>query len=260
VKPDPGSVVPCFLDPGQWSACFGLSWHETMLRDALSSQRIVRRGGTYLRKVCGAAGISEGRNELARQFLDHTDGEWLWFIDSDMGFSPDTVDRLIEAADPVARPVVGALCFGLRRLERKEFHAERFGIIPTVYSYVETDGEVGFLPTADYPRDELVRVAGTGMACALIHRSTLDAVRAKHGDAWFDPVIHPSGLNGSRRVFSEDLSFCVRAAGCDVPIHVHTGIRTTHEKGGVFLDEDAYDRQQAFAAVEAERTAAHSAA
>jgi hypothetical protein len=28
-------------------------------------------------------------------------------------------------------------------------------------------------------------------------------------------------------------------------VHVHTGIKTTHDKGGVFLDEEFFDRQQA---------------
>lgn len=243
---DEGSVIPCFLDGGHWSACFGLSYLELTLRDALSSQRIVREGGTYLRKVTGAAGIAEGRNELAAQFLDNTDGEWLWFIDTDMGFAADTVDRLVEAADPIERPVVGGLCFALRRVARKDFHADRYGIIPTVYSYVETGDEIGFAPVEMYPRDELITASGTGAACLLIHRSVLVKIREKYGDAWFDPITHPTALKGKRRVFSEDLSFCIRVGGVDLPVHVDTSIRTCHEKGGVFLDEDAYDRQQAF--------------
>ena len=252
---DPGSVVPAFLDSGSWSACFGLSWSELMLHDALSSQRMVREGGLYLRKVAGAAGIAEGRNELAQRFLDQTDGEWLFFIDTDMGFAADTVDRLVDSADPAERPVVGGLCFALRRLERKAFHAERFGIIPTVYSYVETADEIGFAPIEKYPLDEVTAVSGTGAACLLIHRSVLVKIRDKYGDAWFDPITHPTGLKGGRRVFSEDLSFCVRCQAVDVPVHVDTSVGTCHEKGGIYLDADAYDRQQAFAVMSERETA-----
>jgi hypothetical protein len=241
-----GTVVPCFLDDGHWSACFGLSYLELMLHDTLGSQRVVREGGTYLRKVAGTGGIADGRNEVARQFLDHTDGEWLWMVDTDMGFAADTVDRLLTSADPHRRPVVGGLCFAQRRTGPGEFHAERFGIIPTVYQYVETGDEVGFAPIAAYERDTVTRCAGTGMACVLIHRRVLFKIREAHGDVWFDPMKHPTGMHGKPRTFSEDLSFCVRLAALDLPLHVDTAVKTCHEKGGLFLDEDAYDRQQAF--------------
>lgn len=243
----PGSVVPGFLDGGHWSACFGLSYMELMLHDLGGDSRIIREGGIYLRKVAGSAGIPDGRNEVVQRFLDETDGEWLWFIDTDMGFAPDTVDRLVASADPVERPVVGGLCFAQRRIEARPFHGSRFGIIPTVYDYVELDDEVGFVPREAYALDEVLAVSGTGAACLLIHRTALEAVRDRHGDAWFNPMAHPTGLKGKPRNFSEDLSFCVRLASVGIPVHVNTAVKTIHEKGGVFLDEDAYDRQQAFA-------------
>jgi hypothetical protein len=241
-----GSVVPGFLDDGHWSACFGMSYLDMTLYDLANSQRIVREGGTYLRKVTGTGGIPDGRNEVTRNFLDATDGEWLWFVDADMGFAADTVDRLVGSADSVERPVVGALCFAQRRTGPGEYYAERFGIVPTIYGYVELADEVGFVPQADYPRDTLVGCAGTGMACTLIHRRALSQVRERYGDAWFDPLAHPTGLKGGPRTFSEDLSFCVRLASVDIPLHVDTSVRTCHEKGGLYLDEDAYDRQMSF--------------
>jgi len=35
----------------------------------------------------------------------------------------------------------------------------------------------------------------------------------------------------------------VRLAAVDIPVFVHTGVGTTHDKGGVFLDREAYERQ-----------------
>ena len=66
----------------------------------------------------------------------------------------------------------------------------------------------------------------------VVHRTVLEKIRANCGDTWFDKVTHP----GSRR-FSEDLSFFVRAAGTDHPTFVHTGIKTAHDKGGIYLRE-----------------------
>src|SRR3954451_18164455 len=58
---------------------------------------------------CSSGALPGSRNNVVAHFLDHTDAEWLWCVDADMGFGADTLSRLIDAADPVARPVVGAL-------------------------------------------------------------------------------------------------------------------------------------------------------
>lgn len=241
-----GSVVVGYLDPGQWSACFGLSYRDMLLADAFGGQRIIRPNGRELRAVTGSGGIPASRNKVARQFLDTTDGEWLLFIDSDMGFAPDLADRLVEAADAVERPVMGALCFSGARCKPTDdnpLHAERFQIRPTVYQWVELDDESGFTPIKDYPRDAVVEVGATGAAALLIHWEVLAALRARHGDAWFDPITHPTALKGGPRTFSEDMSFCIRCAAIGTPIHVDTSVKTTHEKGFLYLDEGSYDAQ-----------------
>lgn len=239
-----GTVVVGFLDGGTWSACFGLSYRDLLLWDMLGSNRIIREGGKELRQVCGTGGIVAGRNRVAADFLDNTDGEWLWFVDTDMGFAQDTVDRLISYADRNTSPVVGALCFKQTRQAKGDHFAERYLIQPTLYEYVELETEVGFRPMMSYPRDQLVRVAATGAACILIHRRVLEKVRAANGDTWFTEIVHPTGLHGKPRTFGEDMSFCVRCQALDIPVKVATQVKTTHDKGGVFLDEDTFDRQQ----------------
>lgn len=239
----PGSVVVGYLDGGTWSACFGLSYRDMLLYDASHNRRIIREGGKELRAVSGSGQLGVNRNKVARDFLDGTDAEWLLFIDSDMGFDPDTADRLVAAADPADRPVAGALCFAVKRVEgvRVPHHGELFEIQPTLYEFVELEDEAGFRALVDYPRGELVRVDATGAACLLIHRSVLERVRAEIGDVWFDSVPTPDGL----RQLSEDFSFCMRLRDLGVPLHVDTSVKTAHHKGVFFLDEDAFDRQQA---------------
>jgi hypothetical protein len=237
-------VVVGYLDGHEWSACFGLSLRDLYLSDQAGPGLIVRPGGRELRKVAGSMGLSDGRNQIARSFLDETDGDWLWFVDSDMGFGPDTVADLVASADPVERPVVGGLCFGLRQVAPGPFNSQRFGIVPTLYALVETETEVGFAPMPDYPRDSVTRVSATGAACLLIHRSALESARLKHGDAWFDLITHPTGDNGKPRTFSEDLSFCIRLAQVGIPMYVNTAVKTTHHKGGIFLDEEMFLGQQ----------------
>lgn len=232
-----GSVAVGFLDPGSWSECFGQSLVDLYLGDAFGSQRLVPHG-RQLRNFCSTGGIVAGRNEIARQFLDLTECEWLFMVDSDMGFAPDTVDRLIASADRYQRPVVGGLCFALRRESSTPLHAQKYRIVPTIYAWEERETEAGFRAVPDYPREQLVPASATGAACMLVHRRALFKVREKYGDVWFDPITHATG-----RTFSEDLSFCVRLAACDLPIYVDTAVKTVHDKGGVFLDEEEFDRQ-----------------
>ncbi len=234
----PGTVAVGFLDPGEWSACFGMSLVDLYLVDAHGPRRMVPNG-KQLRNQCMAGGISAGRNEVAAKFLDDTECEWLWMIDTDMGFGPDTVERLIASADPATRPVVGGLCFKLDRESAGAFYGERYNILPTAFAWVETPRIVGFAPIPDLPDDTLLEVSATGAACLLVHRSALERVRERYGDHWFDQATHPTGPT----TFSEDLSFCIRLAALDIPVYVDTGVGTTHHKGGVFLDRDAFERQ-----------------
>jgi hypothetical protein len=245
-----GTVAVGFLDPGQWSHCFGQSLIDLYLTDSVGSRRMVP-DGRQLRKHCAAGGLVEGRNEIARKFLQ-SECEWLFMVDSDMGFGPDTVDRLIASADPVARPVVGGLCFSLRREKAGDHYGQKYVVVPTLFEFVETSDSVGFRSILDYPQDALTPVGGTGAACLIIHRSALEAVAAKFGEHWFDVVTHPTG----QTTFSEDLSFCVRLAAVGLPVFVDTSVRTTHDKHGVFLDEEEFCRSLAVASLEAAAPAA----
>ncbi len=205
------------------------SWHESMMRlvayDAGGLALVVGTAGPYMIRA-DASGLVEARNLGVQHWLDNTPHEWLWFIDTDMGFAPDTVERLVLAADPASRPVVGGLCFALREMTYDGMGGRRVMPVPTLYNMARTpEGHVGFGTRWTFPDNTLVQVAGTGAACLLIHRSAAEKVRAEHGDRWFDQIRYEDG-----RLVSEDLSFCYRLGVAGVPIFVHTGVSTTHHK------------------------------
>ena len=240
----PGTVAVGFLHPGDWSACFGASLLELMFYDQAHNARIVSHSHGHIPKEAGAGHIHAGRNEVVRAFLDKSDAEWLWFIDSDMGFPPDAVDRLIDSADPQARPVVGGLAFAQQSAGPGPIGARRYRATPTIYRAAEIEARVGFVPMFDYPADSLVEVGATGAACLLIHRTVLEKVREEHGDRWFSFLSVPKGPNGFTE-FGEDISFCLRLTAMDIPMWVDTSVKTTHDKGGVYLDEETYALQRA---------------
>jgi GT2 family glycosyltransferase len=241
----PGSVIPAIIDGGEWSASFGLSWTDLMLRDQAAAGRIIRPNGQYLRKVAGTMGVAAGRNEIARTFLA-TDAEWLFMVDTDMGFDPDTVDRLVESAERNGVKILGALCFAQKldpNIAPGPSYAVRYRIQPTLYRFTEIQetGEKGFQSITKYLRNSFQLVGATGAACLLVHRDAL----AEVGPDPFTPLtVEGAGGNGTARMFSEDLSFCVRASAAGLDIGVDTSIKTSHYKGGIYLDEIQFAMQQ----------------
>ena len=232
------SVVVAYLHREDLAATF----HECILRltayDAAGPRMIAGR----LAVQGVASRIGDNRNDIAALFLDRSDADWLWFVDSDMAFSPQIVERLVSVADPVERPVVGGLCFAQRGLgQHPEFGTPVSEVYPTIFMWDPEDRIYMAVPT--YPADQLVRCAGTGAACLLIHRSALEKIRAKEGDNWFTPVPWVGEDRITKFTFSEDMSFCGRLSQHGVPLHVHTGIRTQHAKT-VHLDEDMWLRQE----------------
>lgn len=187
--------------------------------------------------------IARARNQITEMYR-RGKAEYLWFVDDDMGFSAHALQDLLHVADPADRPIVGALCFAHRTEGfEEETNAEHFGMIPTlsVWDRAEDDTIIGFKTWADYPRNALVRVESTGAACVLIHRNVIEQMHERYLENWWTQMYHPTRVG---EVFGEDTSFFLRAQDMGIPLHVHTGIKTSHDKGGIFLTEQTYDLQE----------------
>jgi GT2 family glycosyltransferase len=164
--------------------------------------------------------ISTPRNLVVDEFLRKYDAPWLLMCDTDMVFNGSAQDRLIAAADPVERPIVGALCFSPAAGE----------VRPTMSEITQKEsGALGFVHWETWPEDTCVKVSATGTGFLLMHRAALETVAAHSRDAaapWFreTPVGAPLTLMG------EDMTFCLRAAAAGIPVHVHTGVQVGHMK------------------------------
>lgn len=217
----PGSVLVAYLHGGEVAHSFHHSCRNLWIWDAIHDRRIAG----FIAQECGAGRITDGRNAAVWRFLA-TDAEWLLFIDSDMGFDSDAVDRLVAVADPEKRPVVGALAFGQRRGAGGPAGSIRLQQFPTIYQWVVGSGISGCAPMHDYPPNALVQCDGTGAAFLLIHRSVFERMKDEYPAhrPWFDEMIQAG------RPFGEDLTFCWRLRELGIPLHVHTGVETSHYK------------------------------
>lgn len=218
------------------------SWHRSMMGlvafDSGNGERL-RDGGGFLAIKYGTGGLIHARNQAVYEFLeDYPDADWLFWLDTDMGFGPDALELLLEAADPAERPIVGALCFSQRDDDPDGMGGWRVQATPTVYDWISLGDQSGYAVRWDYPRDTVTKCAATGSACIVIHRSVLEKIRAEFS-TWYDRIPNPS----TGQVFSEDLSFCVRAGALNIPVFVDTRVKTTHYKHQWVSEED-YIRQR----------------
>lgn len=220
-------VVVAYMHPGQVSGYFCQSLVNMLMFDQATSRRVVGCLNEW-----SSANVSNSRNDLCRQFLDY-DAEWLLFIDADMLFPHDAIDRLMQSADVDQRPVVGGLCFGINN-----------GVLfPTIYIFHNTEKGPTTARVSDFPENAVVPVAGTGGAFLLIHRRVLEAFLERGFSEAF-PFFQESELAGEPA--GEDITFCLRAGTLGIPVHVDTGLHIGHHKSQV-LTHDMFMSQRAAA-------------
>jgi glycosyltransferase involved in cell wall biosynthesis len=236
-------VVIAYLHPGgDVGHNFTASITDLYGIDARNGGPLTRAGHGPIRQRCGTGGLVEARNDAARWFLAETDAEWLLTIDSDMGFAPDAVEMLLDAAHESGRLIIGGLTFALRLEGSDGANGYAWEPFPVLYAWGQDHtGQVGFRNIFDYPPDTVIDVAGTGAAMLMIHRDALSAM--PDPGHWYDPVRYASGV-----VLSEDLSFCTRAGAAGIPIAIHTGVRTNHAKT-IWVNEALYLATRALAAL-----------
>lgn len=196
---------------------------HSFMRSVMNTDRDLLWGGTFTGILTRTGAIADSRNQATTYFLGETDAQWLWFVDTDMGWEPEALPMLLEQADPDKAPFVGAHCVALRHGDPDGAGGYRTKLQPTLYAW-DGHGFRAFDPRLE--RSTLVAVDGTGAACLLLHRTALLAMRAgMPRDEWWTPV-----RGEDERLLGEDLSFSYRAMRAGLPMFVHMGVRTTHAK------------------------------
>ena len=202
------------------------SWHESMMGLAFHFVQS-EHFGAKLPIRYGTGGLVQARNKAVDILLEQNELDWLFWIDTDMGFEPSIVDDLMVHADPLERPVVGALCFINHEVHDDGYNGSATMPKPTIFNWAKNpDGTTGFVPNMHYQRDALVKCDATGSAAVVIHRSVFEKIRDRNGGNYYGHIALPD----EDVPLSEDLSFCVRCVEEDVPIHIATGVKTTHYK------------------------------
>jgi glycosyltransferase involved in cell wall biosynthesis len=245
----PHDVLLAYLHGNQIAATFSKSLIDLMGYDLSHNARI----GNYCDIRSGTMGLPEARNSACSQLLElGPDKQWLFFVDSDMGFEPNALDLLIGVAEKHKLPIVAGLAFAQREAISDGRNGFRCFSAPTIYDWMKhegpgtvDDGLSRMTGRRHYPVNTLLQCHGTGGACILIHRSVLQAIKDAYGETWFNRVADggedltaTASTHEIRTQMGEDMSFSYRVMTLGIPLYVHTGIRFTHFKNLWVAEED----------------------
>jgi hypothetical protein len=160
--------------------------------------------------------LTLARNEAIQRMK----GDWLMFIDDDMVFGSDAVQRLVAARDEHDLDMVGGLCF--RRSAPYQ---------PTLYMREQPDaGAYNYLERWE---SDIVEVDATGMAFMLIHKRVFEKIKDTPMPSYEDRMrIGPPNFFRWEGILGEDLRFCqeAKAAGCRIWVDTRVEIGHVSEK------------------------------
>ena len=189
--------------------------HTEFMKSILGMRRV---GETKITISCSSL-IYDARNHMARRAVDEGFDRLLW-LDSDMSFEPDLMERLSARLDE-GRDFVSGLYF-----------TRKAPVRPVVYQecgYYQKDDGAAF-PVAvwydDYPRDTIFEVAATGFGGVMMTTECVKKVADKFGLP-FAPMLG----------FGEDLSFCGRATQAGVKMWVDSTIKLGQVGQGTITEE-----------------------
>lgn len=157
------------------------------------------------------APVDTARNQLAKRAVEEGFDRVLW-IDSDMTFEPDMMQRLSAGIDAGYDVVTGL------------YFKRTFPLVPVIYSSIDKD-EPRIEPYLDYPKDSIFPIAGCGFGGVMMRAEVL----ADLDEPPFLPFWH----------LSEDLSFCVRMAEKGRKIACDSRVKLGH-MGTIIFNEKMY--------------------
>ena len=173
--------------------------------------------------------VTKARSRIANFFLNNTEYEYILFIDSDIGFMPEDVFKLIMSEKDIvcgAYPMKG---------------------IPIRYNYN--------ISTPEVKEGDLIKIENIGFGFALIHRKVFESIKNKYGEElkYFPPTNNSTypptekEYNNSYHYFldlkkdmsylPEDFSFFERAKSVGYDAWLNTSIRLSHVGSHVYMEE-----------------------
>jgi SAM-dependent methyltransferase len=203
---DPYSTRKCVI-----LVPFGMFIHQ----DCDNALKELERRGYEVRRVGGYAAIDQGRNQMATDALRDGFEETFW-IDSDVGFHPDDVEKIRRHNLPIVCGIY----------PQKGKRALACHVAPTA-------------PSVTFGQDGgLIEILYAGAGFLNIRREAYEKIQKdlqlkvcnERFGAPMIPFFHPliREIEEAHWYLAEDYAFCERARMCGIPTYADTSVRLWH--------------------------------
>lgn len=175
--------------------------------------------------IANSSIIHHARSRIANFFINSTEYEYLFFIDSDIGFDANDVIKLYNYREKI---VSGAY---------------PMKTVPLRWCYrVHEPRQI---------RDSLIRIRSNGMGFTLIHRSVFENIANRFGDRLIykpnqfehSPITDPgpsyhyfAEMKVDSNFLGEDISFFERVHECGIESWLDTSISLSHVGSHIFAE------------------------
>lgn len=210
--------------------CYGGQMFVNYTTSLLMSIDTLRQFGIIIKPtfISNESLITRGRNLLVAKFMAHEENDYLLFIDSDVGWKPEEILKLVVAN----KPIVGGL------YPKKRYNWDK---LPTTEKHKLLDYVVNFRPEKIIESDKLLAVKHMGTGFMMISRQLLTQLFSKHPErkytddtgslneheakfcyTLFDCKIHQG------HYLSEDYLFCLLVSELGYNVFVDVTINLSH--------------------------------
>lgn len=196
----------------------------TMPTATVAALTSMKRVGAVKHSFLSGSVIHDARNMLAKEAIE-SEADRILFIDSDMYFESDVMERLAADLDDGKDFVCGL------------YFTRRFPMTPCIYNTIVVSHNGiprGISKTYEpYPKDTLFEIAGCGFGMVMMNTQVIIDVVNKYG-----PPFNP--FEG---VLGEDLSFCHRARQLGYNLWCDSRIKVGHV-GQFIYGEQHYQKEK----------------
>lgn len=168
--------------------------------------------GSQARWFTGGNSIAAARNTLASAALD-AGAAWLWFVDDDLVFAPDSLARLLAHDVDIVGPLVAR-----RSPPHRSIVYEDFAVPPTA-----SDADLAALLGASRMPE---RVTPNGLQRAGVAGTAGLLIAARVFERMPRPWFEAGRLVADE--IGEDVWFCLKARRAGIAIHIDPGVQLGH--------------------------------
>jgi GT2 family glycosyltransferase len=201
-------VTIAVVHPGS----IGWEWHVSMINSLKDPRFQIRQAAAQ-----SGVNINGARNTIMWQFLNQCNDPYLLWTDSDIAWTPDDIQTLIDSD----KPIVSGLYYSV------DEKAELFPVVTLDNTDPKHRASLDWINEV-VDNGGIAQVEGCGMGFCLIKREVVEKLGVK--DHLWPFAETEVKKKGKVVLYGEDTTFCQRARVMGFKTHVNVMARVGHKK------------------------------